>query len=130
DSGGTTTRSLRGIALSPDGSQEYLGFIQGTSGTTAVREYPTSILAGTNPSTTASVTLNGLQPKGVAVDDRGFAYATYSNSAGAAQQHYRIYSSDLLTLKADVTLPLDVANYQLGGIAVQNIAGNYYAYVA
>src|SRR5438552_15108725 len=66
DFSGTTTRSLRGIALSPDGSQEYLGFIQGTSGTTAVREYPTSILAGTNPSTTASVTLNGLQPKGVA----------------------------------------------------------------
>src|SRR5436190_789780 len=60
----TTTRSLRGIALSPDGTHEYLGLIQGTSGTTAIREYSSSAISPpTNPATTAAVTLNGLQPK-------------------------------------------------------------------
>lgn len=130
DFSGTTTRSLRGIALSPDDSQEYLGYIQGTSSTTAVREYSSAILAGTNPAITASVTFNGLQPKGVAVDDRGYVYGTYSNSAGAAQQHYRIYSSDLLTLEKDVTMTTGAANYQLGGIAVQTLGGVHYAYVS
>jgi hypothetical protein len=129
DFSSSTTRSLRGIALSPDDSQEYLGYIQGTSGTTAVREYSSAILAGTNPATTASVTFNGLQPKGVDVDDRGNVFGTYSNSAGAAQQHFRIYSSDLLTLMSDVTMPTGAANYQLGGIAVQHIGSQYFAYV-
>src|SRR5439155_22705042 len=98
-----TARSPRGIALSPDNSQEYLGYIQGTSGTTGVREYSPAILAGTNPATTASVTFNGLQPKGVAVDDRGFVYGTYSNSAGGSSQQFRIYNSSLSTLQATAT---------------------------
>jgi len=38
----STTRSLRGIALSPMVA-EYLGDIQGTSGTTAVREYSSDL---------------------------------------------------------------------------------------
>ena len=131
DFAGTTTRSLRGIALSPDGSQEYVGFIQGTSGTTAVREYSSAVLAGTNPAVTSSVSLSGLQPKGVAVDDRGFVYTTDNNSAGANSEKFSIFSSDLLTTESiTTTATAGPPAYQLGGIDAQKVGGNYYAYVA
>ncbi len=135
---GNIPRSIRGIALSPDGSSEYVGWIQGTgSASTVLREYPSSSLVpvpGTNPPVTASVNLAGNQPKGVAVDDRGFVLTTYNNSAGATSQQFRIYDSALATLEATITThtvgSATPFKYQLGGIATADLGGTHYAYVA
>jgi hypothetical protein len=130
DFSSTTTRSVRGIALSPDESNEYLGFIQGTSGSSAVSEYSSAVISPpTNPAATATITDNGRQPKGVAVDDRGNVYSTYGTNTGSTTQQFRIYTSTLGAVQAtqNVTLP---TSSQLGGMAVQNLGGTYYAYIS
>jgi hypothetical protein len=126
--------SVRGLALSPDGSQEYLGFIQ-SGASRSVEEYATDstfgspaspISAGTGA--TASTTLNSDQPKGVAVDNQGNVYATLNSGANSSTQGFGIYSSSLTSLgSASVSLP---SSSQIGGIAVQNVGGTNYAYVS
>lgn len=126
----STTDSLRGIALSPDGSAEYLGFIQSGAGR-SIREYSSGVLAGTNPTITNSTSTSSFQPKGVATDDRGYVYATDNNSAGANSEKFSIFSSDLLTTESTTTTAtVGPPAYSLGGIEVQKVGGNYYAYVA
>jgi hypothetical protein len=115
DSGPTVPpSSLRGLALSPSGSQIYGGFIQGASSTSQVLQISTS----TGLPTAATGSLNA-QPKGVAVDDRGYVYATLNNSAGATTQKFEIYANGSLTTPDYViTTQATAAKAQLAGAAV------------
>ncbi len=111
--------SMRGLALSPDNSQIYVGFIQSS----VVREISTS--SGT---VTTSSTVTSGQPKGVAVDSNSNVFATFNNSAGSKIQQFGVYNSALVlqTTKPDVTTSV---NTSLGGITEANIGGTNYLYV-
>ena len=111
-------RSLRGLALSPDGTKLFGGFIRGT-GTERVRKAASTMLTqiigneplpdsthnANSPYTAgldAAVTL-GTQPKGIATDDRGFVYITLSDPNLSTNQQFRVFSSDLSTVLGTAT---------------------------
>ncbi|WP_020468704.1 right-handed parallel beta-helix repeat-containing protein [Zavarzinella formosa] len=144
--GVSQARSLRGIALSEDGTSVYGGFIQGTT-SWGVREVNAGVLAvpgtdtaifgntgnapyGTNPeykggsSGTFEAWLPtgaNSQPKGVATDERGQVYVTNIGSKSVT-----IYNSDLTAQIGTIsTGAVDPAN-----VTAQKIGNTYYAYVA
>lgn len=121
----TSPLSLRGLALSNDGSQIYAGFISPASGT-AIREISTS--GGT---VTASTTISGsfTQPKGLGVDPSGNVWTTLNNSSGSTSQQFRAYSGALNSTLSTTALPVTSSNTQLWGATVATIGGNTYLYV-
>jgi hypothetical protein len=137
----TTPDSVRGIALSPGGSQEYLGFIQSPTSTSAIDEYTSGIISGTHQpgssanlnGATASISGGG-QPKGVAVDDRGNVYATLNSGANSQSQSFGVFNNTLTSELGSAAVSLTKGGTatasQIGGIAVQNAGGGkYFAYV-
>lgn len=125
-------RSLRGLALSPDDTSIYGGFIQGTS-SSVIRKVSSSVISGTisvgSPEITGLVSLNGPQPKGLATDDRGYVYSTLNSGSAAMNQSVGIYNA-ALTAQAGSFASTAAISSQLGGIAVAHLGSKYYAYVA
>ena len=134
DFAGTTTRSLRGIALSPDGSQEYVGFIQGTSGTIAQQaNHSSAVLARQQiPRSRIPSPSTVCNPKAwlSTIADSSTPRTTIPR-APRIPRRFSIFSSDLLTTKSiTTTATAGPPAYQLGGIDAQKVGGNNYAYVA
>jgi hypothetical protein len=123
----STGFSLRGLALSPDDSQIYGGFIQGASSSARIREIDTTLGNVTN--TVSTLGSSFTQPKGVAVDDRGNVYSTLNNSSGSTTQEFRVYDSTLATVQATQSTAV-LSSSQLGGLDVAHIGSNYYVYLA
>lgn len=141
-------RSLRGLALSGDDSDLYVGFIQGTSSSTIRRvssDINSTIIGndpqyGTNPPYTdgieAKVT-TFLQPKGLATDDRGYVYTTLNSGSNSINQSWRIYSTDL-DAEVGTYLSTTAVSAQLSGISVWKddpdgdgpIDATYYVYLS
>jgi len=122
------TRSLRGLALSSDGSVVYGGYIQGTgAGTQQVIGY--NATTGAQTSATGQ-TIYG-QPKGVATDDRGNVYMTLNSATNANTQPSAIYNAALDARLSTFTSTLGAGQQaQESGVDVVNIGGNYYEYIA
>ncbi len=128
-------RSLRGLALSADGSFLYGGFINGTA-TSRIRKIISGIQAqiignepvqynGTgsaNPkydtNLLAGFTVTGGGPKGLATDDRGNVFA-----AVATTPQFLVFNSNLVLTKTVNT------TFDFNGCAVQKLNGTYYLYL-
>lgn len=136
----TTTRQLRGLALSDDGANMYVGFIQGSS-TAGFRQYG---LTGSPPIGTAGAfhDVNAVdattlrQAEAVATDDRGIVYGASIKDSTASTPNARVtlLNSNFSTLKnfslADVTSPPSNATGEtIGGLTVRNVGGVYQLYV-
>ena len=117
-----TVNSLRGLAVSWDGSIVYGGYIQ-TSGNREIRAYDSvsgSLLYST------STGLGAYQPKGIATDDRGYVFASATSSTFPLGQ-FRIYNSDLSSLLFSSG---NTIASQIGGIATWKSGTSYYLYIA
>lgn len=119
-------RSLRGLTLSADGASLYLGFIQGTT-SASLRRVSSSPIAEVIVDGSASITAHALlrnQAKGVAIDDRGYVYATLNPFGPDTNLEFGIFSADLQPMKAvSSNLPVSA---ELGGIATCR-AGDAYS---
>ena len=118
---GTNPYSIRGLALTNDGSSIYAGYIHSD----AINELSTSTAA-----IEATVSTPTLQPKGVATDDRGFVYSTLNSGSGATTQHWAIYNSNLTPVTGSPFTSATTASKQISGMAVQKLNGHYYAYIS
>ena len=144
--GATTTvsqpRSLRGLAVSPSGNDIYGGFIQNPNTASAtIREVSTAIQSGvigdevnTVPGTTPQTTGEdafaqvGFQAKELAVDNRGYVYASLSNGTNTTNQFWGIYTSNLTQIVQEQSSDF-IAARTLPGIATAELNGNYYVYI-
>ncbi|HVX11764.1 MAG TPA: DUF4214 domain-containing protein [Pirellulales bacterium] len=113
--------SLRGVALSNDGSNLYAGYIHSSG----IDEIST-----TNSAVGASVSTPDEQPKGLATDDRGNVYATLNTGSAATSQPWMIYSSDLVPVSGTNFMSATTDPKQLSGMAVQKLDGHYYLYIS
>jgi hypothetical protein len=133
-------RVIRGLALSPDGTDLYAGFIQGVgAGSEQVIELPSTVQGTSLVDTTQtsgspfiakSGNLNG-QAKGVAVDDRGDVYTTLNTGSNAGNQKFGIFQSNL-TNEFTYSIPENLGGQttgQVSGLEVQHIGNQYYLYV-
>src|SRR5487761_738099 len=118
---GSSPYSVRGLALTPDGSSIYAGYIHSD----AINEISTSTSA-----IEASVSTPTLQPKGVATDDRGYVYSTLNSGSGATTQKWAIYNSNLTPVSGSPFTTATTASKQIAGMAVQKLNGHYYAYIS
>jgi hypothetical protein len=135
-------RSLRGLALSADNANLYGGFIQGAGTSASIREVATNAPGqiignepapyGANPPYTngliARVTVAN-QPKGVAVDSRGYVCATLNSGSAANNQTWAIYNSNL-TAQVGAYTSVAAAASQLAGICARKLGAHSYVYVA
>jgi hypothetical protein len=120
--------SLRGLALSPDGSQVYAGLILPASTGGEILEINTGNGNLTNSVSTVNGNFN--QPKGIAVDASGNVYTTLNDGVNtSATQKFQVLSSSLGAVSGVITAPAAGGNAQLAGADVATVSGNVYLYL-
>src|SRR5688572_5863104 len=141
DQTSTTTRQLRGLAVSGDGENLYCGFVQG-SNTAAFRHYtlvgdPPSGLPGAFHDVNAVDSTTLRQAEAAVVDDRGIVYgASIKDSTGSTPNaRVTLLNSNFSDFKhfslADVTSPpSNTTGETIGGLAMLNSGGIYQLYVS
>ncbi len=123
-------RSLRGLALSPDGTKLYGGFIRGTT-SASLRRVASAIIPGTIQNGSPLIERQMLvwtQAKGLATDSRGNVFATHNPTGPGTDLTFGIYTADLAPI-ATVTSHTALAA-ELSGIAVAKIGQRYYVYLS
>src|SRR5688572_19003379 len=141
DQTSTTTRQLRGLTVSDDGTKMYTGFIQGSS-TAGFRYYdllgdpPTGMSAAFHDvNAVDSTTLR--QAEAAAVDDRGIVYgASIKDSTGSTPNaRITLLNSNFSDIKhfslADLTSPpSNTTGETIGGLAMRKAGSTYQLYVS
>lgn len=133
-------RSLRGLALSPDDSSVYGGFIQKSQGSsvqhfTLAGDPVIGTLAGSFNVTTIGPSGADHQPKAVATDDRGIVFigsskdSTSGDNARIIIKGAALDAPQTVVALADVSFP-GVTGERAGGVSVQRIGGTLYLYVS
>jgi streptogramin lyase len=117
----SATQQLRSVAAS-DGSV-YMGFIQHhTPGSRDVYR-----LDMNNPPTILDTRGQSVaQPKGVAVDDRGYVYVGNREGSGSFAAIIQVHPADLGTPVAT----LNASTSEFGGVAIHKSGGSYHLYIA
>ncbi len=121
----TKTNQMRTVAVAEeiDNNAVYIGYIQThTPPSRDVHrydlEYPYDLLSVRGKS--------AAQPKGLAVDDRGYVYVANREGGGSYASEISVYNSDFSELVAT----LGGGNDNFGGIAIYCDGENYYMYIA
>ena len=118
-SASSTTNQLRSVAVSDQVGNDsvYIGYIQ-TSGNRRVNRLDTN-----SPYSVLNTHASGFdQPKGIVTDDRGNVFVSNRNS-GTNTSRIQSFSASLATNSNTGTVgPV------IGGLAIQEVAGTYYAY--
>jgi hypothetical protein len=137
---GSDTSSLRGVAVSSDGSLIYTTWIQQYPTFRQIREYTSSgtllhsFSLPASPTNPTDCPAGYEQAKSIAVDDRGYVYIG-SGDQGldcGTNPYILVLSSDLTTMVSGKVSTTDSATMQkrIGGAAIWKNGGRYYLYIS